>query len=203
MHMNELLNHELEHVAAEFGTRRLNILETGCIRNDGEQYRINDGWSTWTLAKWVAENGGTSTSIDLDISKAHGVLSRHGLFSGGTLPDPGAEGAVASGGVTLDQGYSVNVLARILASGVRQAFELILLDSDNDPNLILHEFMIAKHLVKPGGTILIDDVSLDNDGPDGSKGDAIVPWAEAHGIPSRTVKRTGDGYVTTVVALEM
>ena len=38
---------------------------------------------------------------------------------------------------------------------------------------------------------------------DATKGDAIVPWAQTHSIPYRTLTRTGDGYVTSVVVLEM
>ena len=47
---------------------------------------------------------------------------------------------------------------------------------------------------------LIDDVG-GTEG-DATKGDAIVPWADTHSIPYRTLTRTGDGYVTSVVVLE-
>lgn len=201
MHMNELLNGELEKMAAQIGSRELRILETGCIRNGGEQYRINDGWSTWTFAKWVQENGGSSTSIDLDVSVAHMVLMRDSLMKDTPGLEPTQEGKISTGGITLHQGYSVDVLVKILNANGPGQFDMILLDSDNDPNLILHEFFVAKHLIDDEGVILIDDVG-GTEG-DATKGDAIVPWADTHSIPYRTLTRTGDGYVTSVVALDM
>lgn len=201
MHMNELLNGELEKLAAQVGTRELDILETGCIRNGGEQYRINDGWSTWTFAKWVKDNGGTSASIDLDVSVAHMVLMRDGLMPDAPGLEPTQEGKISAGDIHLHQGYSVDVLAKMLNGLGPSSFDMILLDSDNDPNLILHEFFVAKHLLRDGGVILIDDVG-GTEG-DATKGDAIVPWADTHSIPYRTLTRTGDGYVTSVVVLDM
>jgi hypothetical protein len=201
MHMNELLNGELEALAAKLGRRDLDILETGCIRNGGEQYRINDGWSTWTFATWVKANGGMSMSVDLDVSVAHMVLMKDGLMPDGPGLEPTQEGSIHTGPVKLRQGYSVDVLVEILKLDGPSQFDLILLDSDNDPNLILHEFFAAKHLIRPGGLILIDDVG-GTEG-DATKGDAIVPWADTHSIPYRTLTRTGDGYVTSVVVLEM
>jgi hypothetical protein len=201
MHMNELLNGELEKLAAQVGTRELDILETGCIRNGGEQYRINDGWSTWTFAKWVKDNGGMSMSIDLDVSVAHMVLMRDGLMEDSPGLEPTEEGQIVTDGIHLHQGYSVDVLVKTLSKCGPSSFDMILLDSDNDPNLILHEFFVAKHLVREGGVILIDDVG-GTEG-DATKGDAIVPWAQTHSIPYRTLTRTGDGYVTSVVVLEM
>lgn len=203
MHMSKLLNAELEQFSNGLGRRDLRILETGCIRNDAETYRINDGWSTLTFAEWVRDNGGSSTSIDLDVAAAHRVLKRESLIGGELTVDPGHNGSFTSNRITLIQGYSVRVLANMLAQGDKHSFDLILLDSENDPDLILHEFFIARHLVIPGGLIMIDDVSLDPSSPDGSKGDAVVPWAEANGLPVRKVVRTGEGYVTNVVVLEM
>jgi hypothetical protein len=201
MHMNELLNGELTALADKVGSKSLHILETGCIRNGGEQYRVNDGWSTWTFAKWVKENGGSTQSIDLDVSVAHMVLTRDGLMTEKPGLEPTQEGTIITSLVRLHQGYSVDVMAEMLEVGGAKQFDLILLDSDNDPDLILHEFFIAKHLIQPGGLILIDDVG-GTEG-DATKGDAIVPWAQTHSIPYRTLTRTGDGYVTNVVVLEM
>lgn len=201
MHMNDLLNSELEALAARSGHNAMRILETGCIRNGGEQYRINDGWSTWTFAQWVKKHGGLSESVDLDVSVAHMVLMNDGLMKEGPGLEPTQEGSITADPVRLHQGYSVDVLVRMLAQGDAEKFDVILLDSDNDPNLILHEFFVAKHLVREGGLIMIDDVG-GTEG-DATKGDAIVPWAQTHSIPYRTLTRTGDGYVTSVVVLEM
>ena len=201
MHMNDLLNSELEALADRSGHRGMKILETGCIRNGGEQYRINDGWSTWTFAQWVKKNGGVSMSVDLDVSVAHMVLMNDGLMEDGPGLEPTQEGAIVTKNVILHQGYSVDVLGKLLVEMGPSVFDVILLDSDNDPNLILHEFFVAKHLVREGGLIMIDDVG-GTEG-DATKGDAIVPWADTHSIPYRTLTRTGDGYVTSVVVLEM
>lgn len=213
MHMNDLLNSELEALAERLSGPDLDILETGCIRNGGEQYRINDGWSTWTFATWVKKHGGSMRSIDLDVSVAHMVLMRDGLMGDSPGLEPTQEGSIfwREGKATkgrshersfgLTQGYSVDVMAELLRRNGPESFDVILLDSDNDPNLILHEFFIAKHLIRPRGLILVDDVG-GSEG-DATKGDAVVPWADTHLIPYRTLTRTGDGYVTNVIALEL
>lgn len=185
-HFSKLLVAELDALAERVGRRELRILETGSIRNEAEQYHQNDGWSTLTFAEYVAENGGSLTSIDLDTRAADAVLTRHGLRDC----------------VELVQDHSINVLAGLIADHSNQhAFDLMLLDSDNDADLILHEYLLAKQLIRSPGVILVDDVEP------GSKtvvkGHKLLPLVEAGGMKHRMLRRTGDaGFSVGVLALD-
>jgi hypothetical protein len=208
MHLSEILNAELgklrERIAAA-GERAeraapLDIMETGTIRNTGEEYRVNDGWSTLTFAEDVQAHGGSLVAIDLDVSAAREVLQARGLDHL----------------VTLHQGYSIDVLAGMLASAFGNAkktsggrltlggagfVDVAFLDSDNDSGLTLGEYMIVNHMMRSPGLIMVDDVDLDSTGV--VKGHQIVPWLDAHGTPYRLEKRHGDGYETGVLVIEV
>jgi len=186
MHMSELLRIELSAYRERTGKTALNILETGTIRDEREQYQQNDGWSTLTFAEDVRDNGGDLVGVDLFIGAAENVLSAAHLREF----------------VTLHQGYSVDVLAGMLElpKESRPSFDVVLLDSDNEGNLILHEFMIAKRLMAKDAMLLLDDVNLSS--PHVFKGDKIIPWLTEHGHVYRTLRRTGTNYATDVVAVD-
>lgn len=178
----------------------LDILETGTIRNTGENYRINDGWSTLTFAEEVANQGGSLVAIDLDVSAAREVIEGRGLDLR----------------LTFFEGHSVNVLSGMLANAYGRAKraadgQLILggsgftdvafLDSDNDAALILHEYLIVKRMVRSPGLIMVDDVDVESSGV--VKGHDIIPWLEREGTPYRVEIRHGDGYRTGVLIIEV
>ena len=180
MHMSTILQTRLDEFQQMHPGRELEILETGTIRQDTEAHRQGDGWSTLTFAQWVAEHGGHVTSIDLHIATAGHVIDREGMDRH----------------VTLIRGYSVDMMAAMLADGER--FDVILLDSENDAALILHEFMIAKQLLRRPGLILVDDVV-----PGSAtvvKGAQLAPWLESHGIEYDITARTGGGVHSGVLA---
>lgn len=190
MHMSELLRRELATLRERANAPELplDILETGTIRNTGEQYRVNDGWSTLTFAEDVAAYGGSLTAIDLDVSAAQQVINDHELWAC----------------VTFHQGHSIAVLAGMLAAssamdGVGGVTDVALLDSDNDASLILHEYMIVRYMMRSPGVIMVDDVDMSSTGV--TKGHQIVPYLDARGIPYRTEMRHGDGYQTGVVVI--
>lgn len=183
-HQSEIIRSELEALAKRTGRDRLDVLETGSIRHEGAQYHSNDGWSTLTFAEYVDAHGGTACSIDLDVRAADAVLRSRGLRDH----------------VELVEGYSVDVLALMLAT-VDDGFDAILLDSDNDADLILHEFLIAQHLVRRPGVILVDDVEPGS--TDVVKGAKLVPWLEARGVVFRLTRRTGDdGFSSGMMVIE-
>lgn len=187
MHLSELFKAELAGFRRRTGREALTMLETGTIRNEGAQYQKNDGWSTVTLAEDVRDNGGSLLSIDLSVAASESVLSSMDLRKY----------------VELRQGYSVDVLADILSLPPedRPSFDVVLLDSDNDGNLILHEFLVVQYLMAPGALLLIDDVDLNSTGV--VKGHAIAPWLERHGVKYRIETRTGDNYKTGVLIAEV
>lgn len=126
-------------------------------------------------------HGGMVTSVDLDVSTAAKVLQNHEL-------DPY---------VKLIRGYSIEVLTDMLLSG--QEFDVILLDSDNDPRLILHEYMIAKRLLSDGGIIIVDDVDLESTTV--LKGHALQPWLDDHDVAYRIKPRVGNGFTTGMMII--
>lgn len=187
MHLSELFKNELAAYRKKTGKTALSILETGTIRNEGEQYQMNDGWSTVTFAEDVRDNGGSFRSIDLHIGASENVLSSLGLREY----------------VQLYKGYSVDVLAGMLelADTVRPAFDVVLLDSDNDGVLILDEFFAVRRMMNPGALLLVDDVDLQSTGV--VKGHMIAPWLDSVGATYRIETRTGRGYQTGVLIAEL
>lgn len=209
-HLSEILKTELARLRervwvetdATTANVALDILETGTIRNTGENYHVNDGWSTLTFAEEVREHGGHLTAIDLDVSAAREVLTARDLTSRPL--------------VTFWEGHSIDVLSGILANAYGNAektntgdlilggdgfVDVAFLDSDNDGGLILHEYLIVLRMVRSPGLIMVDDVDMDSTGV--TKGHQIVPWLDAHGTPYRLEKRHGDGYETGVLVIEV
>lgn len=181
--MNELLIQELDALRARRGYDELAILETGCIRVEDPSYRDSDGWSTLAFAGYTQTHGGTLTSIDLDTSVAKRVLENEGVGSR----------------TTFIEGYSIEQLAQLVAS--KREFDVIMLDTENDAQLILHEYLVAKRLVSPGGLIIFDDIDMSN--MSGAvKGHAVVPWLDGEGVVYRMEQRVSDQYVTNMVFMD-
>lgn len=181
-HFSQLLTGELDAYRERTGRTDLAILETGSIRNEAEEYHQNDGWSTLTFAQYVKAHGGALTSVDLDTSAADAVLTRHGLRDA----------------VALVQQHSLEFLAGEVAAGAR--YDVILLDSENDADLILQEYLLAKDLGP--GLLLVDDVE-----PNSTtvvKGHKLLPLVAAAGTPRRMLRRTGAGtFSVGVLALDL
>jgi predicted O-methyltransferase YrrM len=193
MHLHEILRSQLAIAQAAFGPLR--ILETGTIRGETDNYATDDGWSTVCFAEWCKEHGGTVESIDLDISAAERVLEAKGFRA----PD-----------VLLHRAHSIEWLGQALenrsffkekfhgAPRTLPSLHFAYLDSDNDPTLILAEYLLAKLMMPPGAIVLVDDVDLS--GTSGArKGHAIAPWLESHGQKYTIVGRQGQGYATGVL----
>lgn len=201
MHLSGILTTELAALRKRGAGPALDIIETGTIRNTAEQYRINDGWSTLTLAQEIREHGGTLTSIDLDTTAAVEVLTENGVY--------GKD-------VRLIEGHSIDVLTGIVANAYGGAkknnkgqlilggdgfADVVFLDSDNNGALIFHEYLIAKKLVRTPGLIIVDDVDITSTVV--VKGHEILPWALDNEIPHRIIERAGDGYRTGVLVFEV
>lgn len=189
-HMHRIIENELQLFRNRFYPDRpdagLAILETGTIRVDSEAHRQGDGWSTEAFARdCMGRAEGTVTSIDLDTSVADRVLTRL---------SPNLRSLV-----TLRQGYSIEWMASMLEAG--QRFDVILLDSDNDPTLILHEYMLAEKLLRRPGLILIDDVVPGSTAI--RKGELLVPWLERERPHREFVinQRTGNGFTSGVLSV--
>lgn len=181
MHMHDILDRELTEFATRFQLTDLEILETGTIRYDTEDHRQGDGWSTLAFARRAQQYGGHVTSIDLHVDTAAKVLAREGVDDY----------------VTLRPGYSIDWMASMLGAG--QRFDVILLDSENDSQLILHEYMLAMKLLNRPGLLLVDDVV-----PGSTtvvKGLQLLPWLDERSFNYRVQPRTGGGVRSGVLAL--
>lgn len=188
MHLHEILDHEL----GRFDERAINIIETGTIRGRGVASEIGDGYSTLFFAKHVQEHGGRLVAIDLNTKTAQLVLEDHKALDA----------------VTLHEGHSISWMAHELLSLIEEPdFDVAFLDSDNDPQLVFHEFLIAEKLVRRGGLIIVDDVRMDHhtEGEPtlAKKGDIVWPYVKRHGYTWRIHEREGWAtYKTGVLVIE-
>jgi hypothetical protein len=175
--MHQLISDSLAELRRRSGWDALNILETGTIRNTGEEYHTGDGWSTLTFAEDVQAHGGSLTSVDLDVLHAEKILGDRQLMSG----------------VHLLTGYSIDVLGRLLTKKFK--YEVVFLDSDNDAQLILHELMLARLMMKKGALLMLDDIALDSTS-DAVKGLRALPYLESAGIEHKVLERDGGTHRT-------
>jgi predicted O-methyltransferase YrrM len=182
MNLQEIIQRELATLDNEcfHGYRKeKSIVETGTIRGDGEQHRVGDGWSTVALAEHVRDNGGMVTSIDLDVSTARKVLTKFNLDEY----------------VTLVEGHSIQMLTRLAVAGER--FDVVLLDSENDAQLILDEYLVVSTMLNYPGLLIVDDVDLVSELV--LKGHKLVPWLDREGTSYEIVQRDCDGYTAGVL----
>lgn len=181
MTLAEIIAAEMDALRARTGRTALTYVETGTIRVDGAAHQVDDGWSTVEAARQVAAHGGAAISIDLETGVAATVLARLGLAEH----------------VRLVRGDSLQALNDLFAAGTRA--DVILLDSDNDPDLIMSEFRLARRIDTIPGTILIDDV--DPGSGTARKGDRVLPWLDTVGARYEICRRTGLHYSTGVLIL--
>jgi hypothetical protein len=178
----DLIDTHLAKLRSKLGKKDLTMVETGSIRSAEIRFRDGDGWSTVALASNTKVHGGSATSIDLDTSVASQVLAAHGLYDSTQLID----------------GHSIDVFADFLAQG--RKFDFILLDSENDAQLILHEWYLAKRMINPGGIIMIDDVEPGS--KEVLKGNDLIPHLNLHKIPYKLHKRSKVRITTGVAVVE-
>ena len=188
-HLHQILDEEL----VRFGQSYIEIVETGSIRGTGDTSEIGDGYSTLYFARRCIEWGGHLVSIDLNVATARMVLAER---------EP-------RNNVTLVENHSIAALARQLALWDAGHIDVAFLDSANDAQLVLHEFMICEQLVRNGGLVLIDDVHLPHhvvgeNQQRAAKGDLVWGYAEKAGYKVRVHERDGyAGYKCGVLAIDI
>lgn len=182
MRLQEIVNRELAACDGE-----VHCLETGSIRGDEPRYEAGDGWSTVAFARHVQERGGSFISVDLDTSIADKVLTREGLRES----------------VDLRQGDTRQVLPKVVAEYAEAGrhLDVVLLDSDNDPDLIMEEFLILRPLMREGTTLLVDDVEPGSTGV--VKGHLILPYLETGNFAPEVIIREGNGFNTGVLRVTL
>lgn len=182
MRLQDIVAAELAKTSGEVHT-----LETGSIRGDEPRYEKGDGWSTVAFARHAAEHGGSFTSVDIDTSTAHKVLEREGLREA----------------VDLREGDSRTVLPQVAEEygQAKRTLDVVLLDSDNDPELIMGEFLDLRPLLRKGTVILVDDVEPESTGV--VKGHLILPYLRAAKYEPEIITREGNGFTTGVLRVEL
>ena len=180
--LGDLIEKHLARTRERLERADLAMLETGSIRNPELRYRDGDGWSTIALATHVRVHGGNVTSIDLNTRTADAVLAAHGMRDD----------------VHLVTGYSVDVLAGYLQEG--RKFDFILLDSENDAQLTLHEWYLAHRLINDGGTIMLDDIEPGS--KDVLKGNLIIPHFQRQKIQYKLLRRSKNAVQTGVAVVD-
>jgi hypothetical protein len=55
-----------EELYKRFSFNPITIVETGCIRNPTEAYKIGDGWGTLSWIHWAKKTGGMIYSVDIN-----------------------------------------------------------------------------------------------------------------------------------------
>ena len=180
--MDGVLSKELALFREKTGKKSLRILEIGTIRATGDEYQDGDGWSTLTFAKDIEKNGGSLLGVDLEIGAATQIIEREGL-------DKYAK---------LVQGYSIDVMGRLLAKG--EKFDVIFLDSDNEPTLVMDEWFMAKHLLAEPGLIMADD--MDQGVRDVLKGARLIPYLRGQSIPYRIEQRVSSRFTRDILVVQ-
>lgn len=178
MRMQEIITRELSRLSGPLIT-----LETGSIRSTQPEYESGDGWSTLAFARYAKGNGGSFTSIDMDTCAAEEVLKEHSLREV----------------VDLREGNSLDVLPDVVKE--KGAFDVVLLDSDNDPNLIMDEFFLVRPALCSGSVLLVDDVDLTS--PSVRKGHKILPFLQQQGYAPDIITRYGNSFTTGVMKVIM
>jgi len=146
---------------AVYKNQPLHIVETGCVRDVNPTSLITDGWSSFYLAKWVANHSGKFTTIELDATNlAHGklFLERFGLAKD----------------VQFINGESVEEISKLT-----DKVDVFYLDSCDGVEHGLAEFQAA---LKHDPVLIIMDDFI-------SKAAKAVEFANQQGIPFKQIDR--------------
>lgn len=153
--------------------RPLIIAETGTIRNLNEGFVEGDGYSTQFIAEWVRDH-----AEHIPISLAQNYVSKSQFYSIDIDIETAAEYLTDNNlidFVSLWPEKSVAALEKILP------IDFCYLDSSDDPDNCLAEFMIAWPKITKGGALMADDCSLEV--AECTKGYKLIPYLIENNIP--------------------
>lgn len=121
-------------VLSYFGRRPIDILEIGCMRSKDE--RASGGWSTFFMAEYVKEHGGSLTIVDTNLQSLENCAELLGDF------------------YTESNGYQTTGAEYIKSNN--ETWDLAILDGSDNPNDMLEEFEL---LIGRAEYIYCDDFS--------------------------------------------
>lgn len=156
----------IEQAAQHFGL--LNIVETGTVRKISNVYQRFDGYSTIHIANWIKKSGKAHKfySVDLQTTVCQNYLHQNKLLDYVNL-------------IKLD---SITFL-----QSIDFPVHIVYLDSANDADHILNEYLSIKDKVIKNGYILVDDVNLAS--RELFKGDKLVPYLKVHQVKFSLLNR--------------
>ena len=145
--------HSIETALREIRKKRIAVLELGRIRNSKPHYSGRDGWSTLRFVE--AECVKRLVSVDIDPKTRDVCMEFPQIANSEKI-------------VFLDSVAEIGP----------EVFDLIFLDTDNDPNEIFDLYVSLLGQTDGMTCVLIDDVYSQK----GCKGDRLVPLLEEKGF---------------------
>jgi predicted O-methyltransferase YrrM/glycosyltransferase involved in cell wall biosynthesis len=143
----------------------ITVVETGTLRDPSPQARLGDGWSTYHIARLLADRGSPGSRLfSIEIDPQNVEISRR------TVP-PELHPWVTW--ICDDSRRALKVLEA-------ERIDLLYLDSSDDPALIQQEFETALPKLAPHGLAVIDDTGDYRAGPQG-KGSLLIPELQRRG----------------------
>ncbi len=162
----------LNKINENFGFNPISIVETGCIRNPTDRYKMGDGWTTLTWLLWAEHTDSRVYTIDIDkecldiarsivgnTNKVHFVHSDSVKFF-----------------KELPKNFKIDLL-------FLDSYDWIG-DSDNKTGSEVHqlsEIVYAMPSLHNKSLILLDDVFDDGDGKIYGKGNFSIPFLLSNG----------------------
>jgi hypothetical protein len=155
----------LREVVSRLPKGPLVMVETGTLRDPSPEARLNDGWSTVSLAECLAEGGAQGSRLfSIDNSPECIAVSRR------IVPD------ALHPWVTWITDDACKAIRELEVDSI----DLLYLDSSDDPRQILSEFEAALPKLRRESVVVVDDTGPYHAGPDG-KGTLVLPFARKKG----------------------
>lgn len=135
------------------------VVETGTLRDASPQARFGDGWSTYHLARYLADRGVQGSRLySIDIDPRCVETSKRAV-------PPELHPWVTW--ICADSRETLKTLSE-------ERIDLLYLDSSDDPALIAQEFETALPKLAAHSIVVIDDTGEYSAGPEG-KGSLLIP----------------------------
>ncbi|MGH9351743.1 MAG: class I SAM-dependent methyltransferase [Terriglobia bacterium] len=153
---------------------RLGIVETGTLRSVAMPSLIGDGWSTFYVAEWIRRSCPSAFFMSVDASEQAVKTCRELLAREG-----------------LDQYVQHWCMHSKELARMTMPVDLAFLDSSDDPQNQLEEFLALERNFRKPAICVLDDIYETQDG--GNKGAKLIPHLQKQGL---RVERLGRMAVT-------
>lgn len=142
---------------------RLGVVETGTLRSVAGPSLVGDGWSTFYVAEWIRRNCPSTMFMSVDASEQAVKICRELLAREG-----------------LDQYVQHWCMHSKELARMTMPVDLAFLDSSDDPQNQLDEFMALERNFRQPAVCVLDDIYDTQDG--GNKGAKLIPHLQKQGL---------------------